>query len=103
MAGKKNKLTPLEVRMQMLLVESNLNRVQLEREWRGLQGEIHRLTGHFKTVGSLTMAATKAGTMISIWRRFFGRSSSQHAKLSWLSSLLDGIKAGTSLWMALRS
>jgi hypothetical protein len=102
MSGKKNRLTPLEVRKQMLLAESELNRVQLIHEWNGLKNEIHHLMRPLRTVGAVASSVAKAGAAFSLLRRLWSRGESKEKK-SWVSMLLDGAKTGASLWLMLRS
>ena len=102
MSGKKNPLTPLEVRKQILLAESELNRVQFIHEWNDLKNELHRLTGLLRTVGAVASSMAKAGATFSLLRRFWSRDGSKEKK-SWGSMLLDGAKTGASLWLMFRS
>jgi hypothetical protein len=102
MSGKKNRLTPLEVRKQMLLAESELNRVQFIHEWNDLKNELHRLTGPLRTVGAVASSVAKAGATFSLLRRIWSGGGSNQKK-SWVSKLLDGAKTGASLWLMFRS
>jgi hypothetical protein len=103
MFGKKSQLTPLEIRRQMLLTESELNRIQFLHEWSELKGEIHRLTGPARTAGTFISVAARAGLAFSILRRLCRRQTVAVEETSWISSLLDGAKAGISLWKMFRS
>jgi hypothetical protein len=102
MSAKKNHLTPLEVRKQMLLAESELNRVQFIHEWSDLKSELHRLTGPLRTVGAVASSVARVGATFSLLRRFWTRGEPKEKK-SWVSMLLDGAKTGASLWLMLRS
>jgi hypothetical protein len=104
MPGKNFRLTPLESRKQLLLVESELNRVQLLNELRDLKNEIHRLENQVCAVGSLASSAAKLATIFSAIRSAFThRADVKNGKPSWISTLLNGARAGASIWGALRS
>ena len=104
MPGKNFLLTPLESRKQLLLVESELNRAQLVNELRELKGEIHHLKNQAQAVGSLISATTEvAATFSAIGSAFTHRDADKNGKPSWISTLLNGVQAGVSIWGALRS
>jgi hypothetical protein len=102
MSGKKTRLTPLEARKQMLLAESELNRVQFIHEWSELKNELHHLTGPLRTAGAVASSLARAGATFSILRRLWSRGGAKEKK-SWVSTLLNGAKAGASLWLMLSS
>jgi hypothetical protein len=102
MSEKKNCLTPLEVRKQILLAESELNRVQFIHEWNDMKNELHRLTEPLRTVRMVASSVARAGATFSLLRRLWSRGESKEKK-SWVSMLLDGAKTGASLWLMLRS
>jgi len=102
MSGEKSHLTSLETRKQLLLVESELNRAQLLNELREFKNEIHHLKHQVWEMGSIAASAAKlATTFSSIGQAFSHRNEDE--KPSWISTLLKGAKAGTSLWLLLRS
>jgi len=102
MSGKKSQLTSLETRKQLLLVESELNRAQLLNELRDFKSEIRHLKHQVLEIGSIATSAAKLATTFSaIGQAFSHRNEGE--KPSWISTLLNGAKAGTSLWLLLRS
>jgi hypothetical protein len=104
MSGKKSQLTPLETRKQLLLVESELNRAQLLNELHDFKNEIHHLKHQVWEMGSIAASAAKLATTFSaIGQAFSHRNEGEKEKPSWISTLLNGAKAGTSLWLLLRS
>jgi hypothetical protein len=103
MSREKSHLTPLETRKQMLLAESELNRIQFLHEWNELKGEIRRVTDPLKTAGAFISLAAETGTVLSILRPIFRRKNEAGEEKSWVSDLLDGAKAGISLWKVFRS
>jgi hypothetical protein len=104
MPGKNFQLTPLESRKQLLLVESELNRVQLLVELRELQGEWQQLKEQAQAIGSVAAAAAKvAATVSAIGSVFTPRQDNEKGKSSWLSTLLNGARTGAALWAAWQS
>lgn len=102
MASKKTKLTPLEVRKQLLVLESELNRRLLVEAVDDWHEEVHRTKQHLLTLGSTVSTVAKVGATISIVRRLFARRNG-HAKSSWLGGLFRGVTTGMSVWKFVRS
>jgi hypothetical protein len=99
MSGKNYSLTPLEARKQLLLVESELNRVQLLNDVRVLQNEIQLVTNQVRAIGSFASSVAKmADTVSSIGHVFSHDEKGEHGKSSWISSLINGARTGASLW-----
>ena len=98
MSGKKSQLTPLETRKQILLTESELNRIQFLHEWNELKGEIRRMTNPLQVAGAFISSAAGAGAVFSVLRRICRRKNKTDGKKSWISSLLNGLKVGALLW-----
>jgi hypothetical protein len=102
MSGKPSQLTPLETRKQLLLVESELNRAQLLNELRDFRNEIHHLKHQVWEIGAIAASAAKLATTFSAIGQAFSHRNEDEKPL-WISTLLNGAKAGTSLWLLLRS
>jgi hypothetical protein len=104
MSRKNPQLTSLETRKQLLLVESELNRVQLLNELRDFKNEIQHLKHQVGAIGFVaSLAANLTATFSAVGRAFSHRDEVENGKPSWISTLLNGAKAGTSLWFLLRS
>jgi hypothetical protein len=102
MSGKTSQLTPLETKKQLLLVESELNRAQLLNELRDFKNEIQRLKHQVGGIVSTAELATKViSAFFDVGRAFSHRDEGE--KPSWISTLLNGAKAGMSLWRLMRS
>ena len=102
MPGEKSKLTSLETRKQLLLLESDLNRAQFIEALRDWKNEFHRTKEHLTGLGSMASLAARLTATFSTARGLFSRPAAG-GKKSWLSFLFDGMTAGTSLWYMLRS
>jgi hypothetical protein len=104
MPGKSFQLTPLATRKALLLATSELNRVQLANEWRAFKQEIQPWQAQVQALGSLAGSAAKlTATFSAIGEALAPPNAAQTKKPAWISLLLNGAKAGTSLWLLLRS
>ena len=104
MPAKKLHLTPLESRKQLLLVASELNRVQLLNELREFKNEIQQVKDQVHAIGSMASSAAKlASTFSAIGNAFTHRHAGEKKKSSWISTLWKGARTGASIWVALRS
>src|SRR4051794_37177711 len=94
-------VSPLELRKQMLIAESELNRAQLLDEWAAAT-EWHRtLSAGVRTAGSVASAAALLVSGVRAFRR--KRDPQNGADASWLQPLLKGVGLIPSLWVAFRS
>jgi len=74
----------------------------LLNELRDFKSEIRHLKHQVLEIGSIATSAAKLATTFSaIGQAFSHRNEGE--KPSWISTLLNGAKAGTSLWLLLRS
>jgi len=98
MFGKNSQLTPLQLRKQMLLAESDLNRAQLQADWFSVETEVHALTHRIRTVGCIVSTATALLAVLAAWRRPAPAPVAQ--KTSWLQALLQGAGLLVTFWKA---
>jgi hypothetical protein len=104
MSGKTTGLTALETRKQLLLVESEINRLQLLNELREFENGLSHLKNQVHEIGSMAASAAKlADTFSSIGRIFSHDNEGEKGKSSWISTLFKSAKVGTSLWQLFRS
>ena len=105
MSRKTTELTALQTRKQLLLVESELNRVQMVAEWEKVKVGLEQATRQITAVGSLLESAAKIGTSFTGFFQGFSDpdKNSDGEKTSWISRVFTGARAGASLWAALRS
>jgi hypothetical protein len=86
-------LMPLEARTRMLLVESELNRVQLLSELRGFQYALAPLKQHVRAVRSLVSSiAGMAAAFAAIRDALTHREKDGEAKRSLIFTLLSGLR-----------
>ncbi len=103
MPGKKARLKPLEARKQLLLAESEINRIRLLEEWSGLKGEVHHLASRVRAVGSFASVTAAVIAAFSAWRLSSPEQNGAKSKSARVSALLDSVRTGASLWAALKS
>ncbi len=97
MSGKNPRLSPLALRKQFLIAESELNRAQLLGSISMLTADAQALMARAKSFGS--MAAVTA--MLAVFLR--GQPLATSAKSSWLQTLLKGAGLVSNLWLAFRA
>ena len=100
MFGKASHVSPLELRKQLLIAESELNRAQLFREWQTMAHGVHDLAHRVKTIAVWASAAALLMAGVTAWRR--GAPVPGAAKLSWFQKMLNGARLASTLWLAFR-
>lgn len=110
MFGKGTQLKDLETRKRLLQAESDVNRIELARDFAALKDEVQRIKKQVRTVSSLASSAALFAGVVSLLRRRFFRMPesprSDHASSngkSWLAAALEGARIGGSLFMKVRS
>jgi len=90
-------MSPLALRKQLLVTESELNRVQLADDITALKVDVHTLTDRMKSFGSI--AATIAGVMSC----FNGKPANTAPRAAWWQAALKGVGIASNFWLMLRS
>jgi hypothetical protein len=105
MSGKTNGLTALEMRKQLLVVESELNRAHLDHDLQTVMSRVHQVVDQFSALGSLASTVGDLGpTIADFFKGFSGPDKKDDSKeTSWFSRLFSGVRAGVDLWTAIRS
>jgi hypothetical protein len=99
MFGKNPHLSPLELRKQLLLTESELNRAQLAEDISALKAGIHSLVHRATSFNTIASSAAMLMTALAAFRR----NRPAPAKSSWWRTLLKGAGLVSTLWMTFRS
>ena len=98
MSRTKFKLSPLAVRKQLLLVESDLNRAQFANEYAALNDQVRGLTGEFQgLISTATALVSGVQAVRGLW------SERRENKGSWFSKLFNVVRSGASAWSAFKS
>jgi len=88
-------MNALETQKRLLIAESEINRALLIQECQSAAAEVHGLTQQAKHWGTLaSSAALLAGSFFA----FRNRKPPAANKRSWGSTLLQGLRWGSSLW-----
>ena len=101
MFGKKSHVNPLESRRQLLVAESELNRVQLLKEWQTMTEGVRSLADRARTIGSFALPAAALVAGLSAFRRT--QPVPAAAKRSWVETVLKGVRLAASIWLAFRA
>jgi hypothetical protein len=104
MLRKDTQLKSLEIRKQLLIAESELNRVHLLKDVTHMKEEIARLKKQVATVGSIASSIAVLATTVSFFRRRASKAgSSGGSGLSWITAAIEGARIGTSLFSKVKS
>jgi hypothetical protein len=93
-------MKPLELRKQILIAESELNRAQLVQDLQTMTGEIYSLASQARTIRSLASAAASLVAALSSFRR--KKSATVAEKPSWMQTILKGAGLVSNLWLSFR-
>jgi len=94
-------MKPLELRKQLLIAESELNRGQLVQEWQVMRAEVHALTAQAKTLRSVATAAAMLVAGLASCRR--NAAATPAEKPSWLQTILEGAGVVGTFWSEFRA
>jgi hypothetical protein len=89
----------------MLVLESELNRALLLNEVQDVKNEMHHLKAQVHAMGSLVSSAAELASTFAAVGRVFSTHSGENGsgRPSWISTLINGVKVGTSIWSTVRS
>ena len=100
MSGKTAHLSPLELRKQLLIAESELNRAQLCEEWQTMRHGARDLARRAKTIAAWASSAALLVAGVRALRR--GPPAPRTAKSSCFQKILNGARLALSIWLAFR-
>jgi hypothetical protein len=90
-------MNSLRARKQLLIAESEINRLQLVKEWKVMAGEAGSVAHRARTISSLTVAAASLIFGVVSFRR--SKSGPASEKHSWRQTLLKAARLAGSLWL----
>ncbi|HTV41901.1 MAG TPA: hypothetical protein VMF08_15065 [Candidatus Sulfotelmatobacter sp.] len=104
MFGKKSYLKTLELRKQEILAQSDVNRVELLKDWEVLKTEMDRIKKHVRTAGSIASSAAFVAAAAALFRhKHEAPNTESRSKVPWVSAALSGARVGASLFTKFRS
>ena len=101
MFGKESHVSPLALRKQMLIAESELNRAQLSEEWQTMTLGVRGLAHRAGTIGAWASSAALLLAGVTAWRR--GSPAPGAAKRSWFQKTLNVARLASAIWFAFRA
>lgn len=96
MFGENPGMNTLETRKQLLIAESEINRLQLAEEWQTMAGEARSVVQRAGTLRSFVINATSLIFGMASFRRT--KSAPTGEKHSWGRTLLKAARLAGSLW-----
>jgi hypothetical protein len=94
-------VNPLQLRKELLVAESELNRAQLMEECEAVAAGVRTMGTRVKYLTSFASAGALLAAGISALRR--GGPSPLSTKSSWIGKAVKGAQIVGSLWMAYRA
>jgi hypothetical protein len=101
MHRKPPRVNPLELRKELLIAESEINRAQLFQEWQMMREGVHSVASRVKSVSSLAAAVAVLVAGVSAFRR--SQAMPSGVKFSWFNPLMKGAQLANSLWQVFRA
>ncbi len=95
------RINSLQLRKELLIAESELNRDQLMGNMAALTADVRTLTDRAKSFGSIAASAAAVMAGLTAFRR--DKIADASAKPSWLQTILKGAGLISILWPALRT
>jgi hypothetical protein len=100
MFGRKSRVSPLELRKQLLVAESELNRAQLSEEWQTMAHGVCDLAHRAKATAAWASSAALLVAGLAAFRQ--SRVMAAEEKPSWFQRVLKGAQLAYSIWLAFR-
>ena len=101
MFGNNPHLNALQLRKQLLIAESELNRAQMVENLAALAAGARTLASRTKSFGLVASSAAVMVAGLAAFQR--GKPADSGAKPSWLQSVLKGAGLIANVWLACRS
>ena len=99
MFGRKSHVSPLELRKQLLIAESELNRAQLCEEWQMMTHGVRDLAHRAKAIAAWAPSAALLVAGLVVLRQ--SKVMAAEEKPSWFQRGLKGARLAYSIWLAL--
>ena len=94
-------MKPLQARKQLLVAESELNRIQLIAECEKLGTGFRSVTGNARKFSEIaSSAAVLVAALAALWQR---KHAAPKARPSWLRAIFESARLVSSIWHVFRS
>ena len=101
MSEKKSFVTPLELRKQLLIAESELNRVRLLQEWQTMGDGLYHLADQARSLNN--MASSTMSLVSGLASLTSGEPAPTGSKISWFKKAISGARLASTIWLLFRS
>src|SRR5688572_12868806 len=98
MLGRKPQLNELDLRKQLLIAESELQRSLIREDFRAMEAALRTVAATGKSALSVISATAAAAAGVTAFAGSFRRSNGS----SWISKLFSAGKLAASIWFATR-
>lgn len=102
MSGTNHRLTPLEARKQLLLVESEVNRAQLLNDCAAMKVHLDALADRAHSVAA-SVNSTIGQVHNGVNRMRSAVTAFEQNKSSWIFNMINGARIASSVWSSFRS
>lgn len=100
MFGKEPHVSPLEVRKQLLIAESELNRAQLSQEWQTMAYGARGLAHRAKAIATWASSAALLVAGVAAFQR--SKPVPAAKKSFWFQRFLNSARLASTIWFAFR-
>ena len=94
-------MNKLQSRKQLLVAESELNRVHLIQEWKAVKEEFGSITQRAKSITSIVSSVAALVAGVAAFRR--SRRAQVQGRTSWLKTILSSARLLSEFWLAFRA
>ncbi len=101
MSGKQSPVNPLELRKQLLIAESEINRTHLLQDGETIASGVRSMASKARSISSVASIAGLLATGFFALRSN-KTNSSDTTKSSWFRKAFNGVKTLVPLWVAFR-
>jgi hypothetical protein len=101
MFGKQPHLSPLALRKQLLIAESELSRAELSAEWQTMRLGVPGLSHRAEALAAWISSAALVVTGIAALRR--SAPAPGGATSSWLQKILSGARLASTIWLSFQA
>ena len=100
MFGKESCISVLAARRQLLVAESEINRVRLGQEWQALTDEANQVVHRAKSFTGMATSILSLIAAVGVFTR--PAPTPATAKTSWLQKISSGVRLASTVWLLFR-
>ena len=100
MLGKKSCVNRLAAQKQLLIAESENNRVQLGQDWQSLTNQASGIIARAKTYNGIVTSVISLVAAVDIFKQ--ATPAATPTKTSWLHKISNAVKLASTIWPMFR-